>query len=147
MVVDIYRQSLNVLVDWQEEAVRLWRAHRELSPAFIDDMTAAGLMRRCVVLSSDETGALVFRRIGEPTLRYFGRSWAEDRLGRPHVDDPYSAFAQRIDAEYREAIDGGDPVHNRLVVHGTNTPFIYSHLLLGYALSSGRKAVFALVDY
>jgi len=147
MQAEIHRQPLAVAPDWQAEAVRLWREHRDLDPVFVDRLDAAGILGRCVVLSTDDNGQLAFRRIGEPTVRFFGRDWAAGRLGRPHIEDPFSVFAQQIDAEYRAAIDGGEPVLNRLVVHGLARPFIYSHLLLGYARPSGRKAVFVLVDY
>lgn len=117
-------------------------------PGFVADLQKASIYTRSVFLSaSTPDEPLAFRYIGEPTVGFFGRDWAREQLGRPHLSDPYSTFAAAIDAEYREAIEGGEPVYNRLVVDGLANPFIYSHLLLGYALPSGRRAVLVLVDY
>jgi len=149
MQVDIHRQPLRVALDWQLDAVRLWREHPTFCPSFATRMAEAGLSRRQVVLFTKAAGdPLRFAYIGEPTRRFFGDAWADAQLGRPHMDDGYSAFSLAIDAEYREAIAGGEPVHNRLVVHGLpGQPFIYTHTLLGWSLPSGRSVVVVLVDY
>jgi hypothetical protein len=68
--------------------------------------------------------------------------------GRPHREtDPHVEYAALVDTQYVEAIDGGEPVLNRLASFGLEpTPTTYSHLLYGWSLPGGRRAVLSVVD-
>ena len=110
-------------------------------------MALAGIENRCCVLFGRGDEPLRWVYIGEPTRRFFGDAWADERLGSKHVDCGYDALAQAVNEQYAEAIFGGEPVHNRLVVHGMpGKPFIYTHTLLGWKLGDLRVVV-AMVDY
>ncbi|HYD65547.1 hypothetical protein [Azospirillum sp.] len=146
--VEIHRQPLRFALDWQQEIVALHRRHPTLTPAFKEELEAMGLLSRCVFLSSHDGGPLRFRYIGEPTRAYFGDAWARQQLGKPHVEDPYAEYAQAIDKQYVEAIEGGVPIYNRLILIEHGAPVIYTHMLLGWSVDrGGRRALLACVDF
>lgn len=147
MGVDIVRQPLRTAMDWQLEAIGIWREHRWFGPAFKVSMEKVGLGRRCLLLTSWDGGPLRFRYIGEPTRRFFGDAWADAQIGKPQMTSGFDALTKALNEQYMEAILNGEPVHNRLVVHGLpGEPFIYTHTLLGWQQGRWRVMV-ALVDY
>lgn len=94
-----------------------------------------------------EIRPLCFRYIGEPTRKAFGDQWADSLIGRPDLEDVHTEYARAIGAQYLEAIEGGEPVHNRLRLTGLpRSPLSYGHVLLGRSLAGGRRALLALID-
>ncbi|TWA58634.1 hypothetical protein FBZ84_11725 [Azospirillum baldaniorum] len=145
--VDIHRQPLRTALDWHQDMVALWRRHPTFGPGLHDDLKSTGLLPRCVILTARDGGPLCFRYIGEPTRRVFGDRWADQNIGKPHLEDVHGAYAQAIDAQYREAVEGGEPVYNHLVITGLPRPPVnYRHLLFGWSLGHRRQALLALID-
>ena len=146
-VVEIHRQPLSFAADWQTNIVDRCRELRTLNPEVFQHLSETGLRRRCVYLSSDGDGPLLFRYIGEPTVRYLGVEWAKSQLGKPDLDDPHQSLAEGIGAQYREAIEGGVPVFNRIMITGLSAdPKIYTHVLIGWRLPEGRRALLSLLN-
>lgn len=145
--VDITRQPLRTALDWQTEMVRIWREHPECGPAFKEAMEAVGLHRRSLVLFSRDVGPLRFAYIGEPQRRFFGNPQADSMIGRPQAAAGFDGWAQALEAEYLEAMQGGEPVHNHVVMHGpSKAPVTYTHTLVGWEIG-GRRIVVAMVAY
>lgn len=145
--VTIHRQPLSVAADAQTMALGLWRSHRDLTPGTAAALRSADLLRHCGILSSETAdGPLLCRRFADATVHVFGRAWAARQLGRPSDNDPHSEYALRIGAEYGEALDGGEPVYNRLVIHGLAAPVVYSHLLIGWRAPDGRRTLLTVID-
>jgi hypothetical protein len=147
--VDVHRQPMRVATDWQLDIVDLWRRHPWPRRSLFEGLKAAGYLERCVFLAS-ESGRqpLAFQFIGTPTIKVFGTDWARSQLGKPHLTDPYCDYACDIGEQYREAIEAGEPVYNRLLITGLpGLPVNYSHLLLGWDLPGGRQALLACIDY
>ena len=145
--VEIHRQPLRTALDWHQEVIALWRRHPQFGPALHDELKGRGLLSKCVILTACDGGPLCFRYIGEPTRRVFGERWAAQNIGKPHLEDVHTDFALAIDAQYREAIDGGEPVYNRLLITGLPRPPVnYCHLLFGWSLGERRQALLALID-
>lgn len=148
VTVSVHRQPLRVASDAQTVIVDLWRRHRRFRPAVKAEIDAAGVLDHCGFLASDDPGGpLVFRRIARPTVRALGRAWALSQLGRPNDEDPFSEYAALIGAEYREALDSGEPVYNQLVIHGLSQPVNYSHLLVGWRSPAGKQALLTCIDW
>ena len=147
MQVEIHRQPLRVALDWQLQAVQIRREHPRFGMDFRQAMDEAGLGRRPLVLVSLDGGPRRFNFIGETQRRFFGDAWADSQLGKPQMSSGYDALTRALDAEYQEAILGGEPVHNRVVMHGlAGAPVIYSHTLFGWDQGDIRIVV-AMVDY
>ncbi|WP_431854730.1 hypothetical protein [Azospirillum sp.] len=145
--VDITRQPLRTALDWQAETVRIWREHPECGPGFKGAMERAGLHKRSLVLFSMDGGPLRFAYIGEPQRRFFGNTHADSMIGKPQVDAGYDGWAQALEAQYLEAMQGGEPVHNHVAMHGLqSTPVVYTHTLIGWECG-GRRVVVAMVAY
>lgn len=145
--VDIHRQPLRTALDWHQDIIAVWKRNPSFGPGLHDDLKSMGLLSRCVILTSRDGGPLCFRYIGEPTRRVFGDRWADQNIGKPHLDDVHSAYARAIDAQYREAVEGGEPVYNHLVITGLPRPPVnYRHLLFGWSLGHRRQALLALID-
>lgn len=67
--------------------------------------------------------------------------------GPPDQDDPHRAIAEELGAEYREAMDGGEPIFNLVVISGLSAvPLRYAHMLIGWRDASGRRAVLSAID-
>lgn len=148
--VIVHRQPLRVASDWQAALCDIWRANRILSPAVLREIEAAGLRDRCGFFANSDASDLKLRirMLAEPTVRYFGRGWAEAQLGRPHLDDPHADYAARIDREYQEAIDGGEPLLNLVTILRPGQPrAVYTHVLLGWTAGAGRRAVLSGVEF
>lgn len=147
MEVEIHRQPLRVALDWQLEAVRIKADHPQFGQGFRQAMDKAGLGRRPLILFSLDGGPLRFAFIGDTQRRFFGDAWANALIGKPQGSSGYDALTQALDRQYAEAIDGGEPVHNRVIMHGpAGAPVIYAHTLFGWDQGSLRVVV-ALVDY
>ncbi|MBK3798655.1 hypothetical protein GAY33_05315 [Azospirillum brasilense] len=147
ITVDIHRQPEWAALDWQLAIRDLWRDHPTLCPSFKDKLKATGLLPRCCFLASLDNGPLIFRYIGEPTIAFLGREWARYQLGKPDLDDPHQTLAEGVGAQYREAIEGGAPVFNRVMITGLSAePKIYTHLLLGWRLPDGNRALLSCLD-
>lgn len=145
--VDITRQSLRVALDWQMEAVRVWREHPLFGAGFKETMAKIGLERRSLVLFRTDAGPLRFAYIGETQRRFFGDAWADANIGKPQADSGYDAMAKALNAQYMEAILGGEPVHNHVVMRGLpGAPITYTHTLIGWNLGD-RQVVVAMVAY
>lgn len=148
VTVTIHRQPLSFAAEPQAAMLDLWRKNRRSPPPDLHwRLTESGILRHCGVLQAAPDGPLVFRRIAEETVRVFGTAWAMEQLGRPNEADPNSEYALQLAAEYDEAIDGGQPVYNHLVIHGLSQPIIYSHMLVGWTSSAGQKALIACIDW
>lgn len=148
--VIVHRQPLRVAAEWQTALCDIWRVHRVLSPAFLQEIEALGLRDRCGFFanSGPSDRDLRIRMLAEPTVRYFGRDWAERQLGRPHLEDPHTHYAARIDHEYQESIDGGEPLLNLItMLRPGQPPTIYTHMLLGWTAGTGRRAVLSGVEF
>lgn len=148
--VIVHRQPLSVASDWQASLCDIWRSHDGLSPAVLREIEAAGLRDRCGFFANSDPSdpQLRIRMLAEPTVRYFGRGWAESQLGRPHLDDPHADYAARIDREYQEAIDGGEPLLNLItMLRPGQPPTVYTHVLLGWTAGAGRRAVLSGVEF
>ncbi|NUB05845.1 hypothetical protein FW320_06600 [Azospirillum sp. Vi22] len=143
----IHRQPVSVATDAQSTVCEMWRGSKaELPPSFAGDLAAAGLLRHCSFLSAERDGPLVFRRIADATVRALGTEWARQQLGKPNEDDPHSEYALQISDQYAEAIEGGEPVHNLVVLHGLPSPIVYSHMLIGWTSPEGQKALLSCVS-
>ncbi|MBP2230797.1 hypothetical protein J2847_004106 [Azospirillum agricola] len=148
VTVTIHRQPLAVAADAQVAVLDHWRAHRlEPSPTMGSDLREAGLLHHCGFLSADPGGPLIFRRIADATVKALGREWARQQLGKPNDDDPYSEYAIQLATHYDEAIQGGEPVYNHLVIHGLAHPVVYSHLLVGWTSPTGQQALLTVIDW
>ncbi|QCN95862.1 hypothetical protein D3093_11660 [Azospirillum argentinense] len=144
----LQRLPMGAAVDWQATIVAECRRLGALSPALFAYLERTGLLERCTFLASDGTDdPLRFRYLGAPTRAFFGRGWARGMLGQPDQDDPHQALAQRFAAEYLEAVEGGTPVLNRVVISGLSAvPLIYTHTLIGWQDRAGRRAVLSCMD-
>jgi hypothetical protein len=148
VTVSVHRQPLRVASDAQTVVADLWRRHRRFGSAVKAEINAAGILDHCGFLSTELPGGpLVFRRIAWPTVRALGREWALSQLGRPNDEDPFSEYATLIGAEYREALEAGEPVYNRLVIHGLPQEVNYSHLLVGWRSPAGQQALLTCIDW
>ncbi|CAO3445677.1 hypothetical protein [Azospirillum argentinense] len=141
--VTIHRLPVEAASDWQQEVKNECRRQRSLTPAVFDFLKAAGLLDRCTFLASEHQFApLRFRYIGGPTVRFLGRAWALQQIGKPDLDDPHQTLAEGVGHQYREAIEGGDPVFNRVTITGLSlSPKVYTHMLIGWQQSDGRRAL------
>lgn len=141
--LDLQRLPLGAAVEWQAAIVGECRRQRSLTPELFAYLERTGLLDRCTFLASDGADdPLRFRYLGAPTRAFFGRGWARGMLGRPDQDDPHQALALRFAAEYLEAVEGGAPVLNRVVITGMSAvPLVYQHALIGWKDCAGRRAV------
>ncbi|CAO3416517.1 hypothetical protein [Azospirillum argentinense] len=146
--LDLHRLPLGAAADWQAAIVGECRRHGALSPGLFTYLERAGLLDRCTFLASDGADdPLRFRYLGAPTRNFFGRGWARQMAGRPDRDDPHRAIAEELGAEYREAMEGGGPILNRVVITGLSVaPLRYAHMLVGWRDASGRRAVLSAID-
>ncbi|MGY0713121.1 hypothetical protein [Azospirillum argentinense] len=146
--LDLQRLPLGAAADWQAAIVGECRRHGALSPGLFTYLERTGLLDRCTFLASDGADdPLRFRYLGAPTRNFFGRGWARQMAGRPDQDDPHRAIAQRFAAEYLEAVEGGVPVLNSVVISGLSAaPLVYTHALYGWRDSSGRRAILSCMD-
>ena len=144
----LHRLPLGAAADWQAAIVGECRRHGALSPALFAFLERTGLLDRCTFLASDGADdPLRFRYLGAPTRSFFGRGWARQMAGRPDQDDPHHTLAEGFAAQYREAVDGGIPVLNRVVISGLSAvPLRYAHMLIGWRDASGRRAVLSAID-
>ncbi|MGY0794278.1 hypothetical protein ACW7BJ_33440 [Azospirillum argentinense] len=145
--VSIHRQPVGVAADWQTGIASECARHEILCPPVFEYLKATGLVTRCVFLSSEDgVGPLLFRYIGLPTRQTLGNAWADAHLGKPD-SAPSANLADGIDAQYREAIEAGEPLLNRVCVTGLKaTPLHFSHLLMGWRLPNGRRALLSAVE-
>lgn len=145
--VSIHRQPLRFAADWQAAIGDECDRHQALCPPVFDMLKTTGLLKRCLFLSSEAaSGPLLFRYIGEPTRTCLGDAWANEHLGKPD-SAPSEDLATGIDAQYREAIEGGEVILNRCRVVGLMAePLTFSHLLVGWRLPEGRRALLSCVD-
>jgi len=146
-VVTINRQPLRFAADWQLVIADECRQQRTLNPSVYRFLEERGLLSRCLYLSSDTPdGPLLFRYIGVPTRTCLGDDWARANLGRPDTA-PSDGLVSGVDAQYREAIDAGQPVYNRIYVTDVMaTPLTYTHLLVGWRRPDGRRAVLSALE-
>lgn len=146
-MVDIHRQPLRVAADWQMGIVDECRRHRSLCEPVFRYLRDSGLLARCLYLSSAEpVGPLLFRHIGVPTRVCLGDDWARANLGKPDTA-PSDRLATGVAAEYLEAIDTGQPIYNRVFVSDVMaTPLTYTHMLLGWRLPDGRRALLSCLE-
>lgn len=146
--LDLHREPLSLMVDWQSAVVAECRRHGSLNPSIFGYLKSSGLLSRCVFLSSDSAGdALRFRFFSAATVATLGRAWARQNLGQPHEDNPHRDFPASLSNEYTEAVDGGEVLFNRLTLHGTTAePKPYSHVLIGWRAADGRRAVLSVID-
>ncbi|MGY0711250.1 hypothetical protein [Azospirillum argentinense] len=144
----LQRLPMGAAVDWQAAIVAECRRLGALSPDLFSYLEHAGLLDRCTFLASDGVDdPLRFRYLGAPTRAFFGRGWARGMIGQPDRDDPHRALAQRFTAEYLEAVEGGVPVLNRVVISGLSAaPLVYQHALIGWRDRAGRRAVLSCMD-
>lgn len=144
---EIHRQPMAFASDWQQAVLELYRRDRNLNPDFAQRLKAMDLLRRCVFLASDGAGPLLFRYIGEPTISFLGADWARAQLGKPDDQDPHQCLADGVGPQYREAIEGGQPILNRVEITGMSAaPKVYTHLLLGWRRPDGRRALLSCLD-
>lgn len=144
--IEIQRLPLGMAADWQYTVAAHCQRLRTPSAAVFSFLKATGLHARCVLLAGEPGCPLVFRFIGEPSIRFFGASWARRQLGRPEHEDPHGTIAATIGAEYREAMEAG-PVLNRLRIAGLSAvPLVYTHMVFGWRLDTGHRAVLSCLD-
>ncbi|AIB13993.1 hypothetical protein ABAZ39_18860 (plasmid) [Azospirillum argentinense] len=139
----LQRLPMGAAVDWQAAVMMECRRQGALSPGLFAYLERAGLLERCTFLASDGAAdPLRFRYLGAPTRNFFGRGWARQMAGRPDQDDPHHVLAEGFAAEYLEAMEGGVPVLNRVVISGLSAaPLVYQHALIGWKERTGRRAV------
>ncbi|MBP2291061.1 hypothetical protein [Azospirillum rugosum] len=139
----ITRLRVDEAADWQLAIVEECRRQRTLTPSVFNFLKEQGLLDRCTFLASEGMEQpLVFRYIGGPTVRFLGRAWARQQIGKPDLDDPHQVLAEGVGQQYREAIEGGDPVFNRVTITGLSaSPKVYTHMLYGWAPQDGRRAL------
>ncbi|HYD68493.1 hypothetical protein [Azospirillum sp.] len=145
--LEIERRRGAVVADWQAAVIAECRRHETLNPALVANLKRAGLLERCTFLASDTpAGPLRFRYIGCPTIAMLGRGWARRHMGRPHMENPHVEFPDALAPLYAEAIDGGEPLHNRVTMHGPwaeGRP--YTHVLCGWKAADGRRAILSAI--
>lgn len=147
-VLDIHRQPLRFAADWQLAIADECRRHRALCRPVFEYLQASGLLSRCLYLSSAEPGGpLLFRHIGVPTRTCLGDEWARNNLGKPD-SAPADRLADGIAAQYVEAIEGGQPVLNRVFSTEVfpDRPLVFTHLLVGWRLPDGRRALLSCLE-
>ncbi|MBP2233139.1 hypothetical protein J2847_006474 [Azospirillum agricola] len=146
-LVEINRQPLRFAADWQLAIAEECRRQQTLGPAVFHYLQASNLLTRCLYLSSETAdGPLLFRYIGVPTRTCLGDDWARANLGKPDTA-PSDGLVNGVDAQYREAIDAGQPVYNRVFVTDVmDTPLSYTHMLVGWRLPDGRRAVLSALE-
>jgi hypothetical protein len=146
--VDVRRHPMQAAADWQRHVLDLWRRHPWPQPGFLKGLKSQGWLDRCVFLSSAGEGRpLAFQFIGTPTIKILGTDWARSQLGRSYLADPHADLAYDLGEQYREAIETGEPIYNRVRITGLpDQPVDYSHLLLGWTLPGGRQALLTCVD-
>jgi hypothetical protein len=147
-ILDIHRQPLRFAADWQLAIAETCRQHRILCRPVFDFLQDSGLLSRCLYLSStgrDEP--LLFKYIGVPTRICLGDDWARENLGKPD-SAPADRLADGIAAQYVEAIEGGQPVLNRVFSTEVfpDRPLVFTHLLVGWRLPDGRRALLSCLD-
>lgn len=144
--LELHRERSATMLDWQARIVEECQKHETLNPALVTALKRMGLLDRCTFLLNDHAGGpLRFRYIGCPTILVLGRAWARQNLGRPHVENPHGDFPVNLGAEYAEAVHGGEPVHNRVRMHGPAVVPSYTHVLAGWRRDDGREAVLSAI--
>ncbi|TWA76875.1 hypothetical protein FBZ83_11716 [Azospirillum brasilense] len=140
--VTIERRPIHAAADWQSWIVNECRTQKTLSPSIFSFLKGTGLLVRCTFLASDGPNSpLLFRYIGAPTVEFLGRAWARQQIGKPDLDDPHHAITEGIGPQYREAIEGGEPLFNQVTITGLSADQkVYTHALYGWQ-DSGRRAV------
>lgn len=146
--VETNRQPLTVAAGFQDEIATFCRRHKHLSPAAFDFLKGRGYLNRVNFLAGEAGGPLLTRYLADDVVRVFGADYARRLIGQPHHEaDPYGNYAAALDREYREAIEGSEPILNRIVLFGAGpAPVAYSHLLIGWSLPDGRRAVLSAVE-
>lgn len=148
VTVTIHRQPVGFAADHQAALLERWRGMKSAPPVTLArDLADAGLLRHCGYFDAAPGGPLTCRRFADATVRALGVGWARSMLGRPDHADPHSEYSTSLAEHYREAIEGGEPVYNHLVIHGLAAPIVYSHLLMGWASPSGRRALLTVIDW
>lgn len=148
VAVEIHRQPLWVGTDWQLAIRDLCRRERQFGPPVLDWLRETGLMSNCLLLASDtRAGPLIFRYIGQPSIKFLGRRWAAERLGTPESENPFHELGDGVGEHYHTAIDGGEILLNRIRLVGMSAePLTYTHLLVGWRASDGRRALLSCLD-
>ena len=141
--VTIERLPIHAAADWQSWIINQCRYQKTLSPSVFSFLKGAGLLERCTFLASDGPDSpLLFRYVGAPTVEFLGRAWARQQIGKPDLDDPHHAITEGIGPQYREAIECGEPLFNRVTITGLSASRkVYTHALYGWQDTSGSRAV------
>lgn len=148
VTVTIHRQPVGVAADHQTALLERWRAIKAAPPVTLArDLADAGLLRHCGYFDAAPDGPLTCRRFADATVRALGAGWARSMLGKPDHADPHSEYSVSLADHYREAIEGGEPVYNHLVIHGLASPIVYSHLLVGWVSPGGQRALLTVIDW
>jgi len=142
---EIERQASGTMEDWQQAIVAECGKHASLCRPVLDYLKRTGLLSRCVLLAAEPGGPLLWRFIGQTTVKYMGSAWARSNLGRPAEADERTDFGRVLAASYAEALDIRAPVVNQLRVSGLARPLDYQHTLLGWQDASGTRAVLSCV--
>ncbi len=146
-LVDIHPQPLRFASEAQQAVAAACARQASLTGALRAVLKETGLLAHCTLLAAAPGGPLTFRYIGVPTRRILGEEWARGQLGRPDEEDPHQDFSASVGVQYRRAIEGGEPVLNRVFCTGvTPAPFAYTHLLFGFSLPTGERAVLSCVQ-
>ncbi|MGY0794116.1 hypothetical protein ACW7BJ_32605 [Azospirillum argentinense] len=145
--IEVHRQPDGFALEWQRHVKALRRAHAEFGPGFVADLKAAGLLDRCLVMTSEQaSGPLVVRFVGHPTIGVFGREWARRQIGKPLEADPFWECTAPMAAVYEEAASA-DPVFNRCLLAGVlRDPLPFCHMVVGWRDPLGRRAIVSAID-
>ncbi|HYH17897.1 MAG TPA: hypothetical protein VD995_04705 [Azospirillum sp.] len=142
---EIARQPARVMQDWQREVVAECGRHATLCRPVLDYLKRTGLLSRCVLLAAEPGGPMVWKFIGQTTIKHMGAAWARTNLGRAAEADERTDFGKVLADSYAEAIDFRAPVVNRIQVAGLPQPLDYTHSLLGWRSADGTRAVLSCV--
>ncbi len=127
------------------------RAKGKITPEFLADLDAAGMLQRAIILDYDDSQhGLVFRFVGWGYGKRFGHDWPVRAIGTRHdhgqPDDSYTRWIAR---QYDTAFEG-DPRRDyidsmvRVGEPGPSDRFQYERVLLPSRFVNGAPALIAV---